>query len=406
VPQVAPVETIRGVFPALLREHAGRPVAYFDGPGGTQVPRQVVDAVTRHLVHHNANRRWAYPSSAETDAQVDAARRGMADFLGCHPADVIFGPNMTTLTFHLSRAVGRTLGRGDEVVVTRLDHLANVWPWKALEAERGVRVREVRFEPSDGTLDLGALDGAITSRTRVVAVGWASNALGTVTNLLPVVERARSVGAMTFVDAVHAAAHLLPAVRALGCDFLACSPYKIYGPHAGVLYARAELVDDLDVPRLPCSPQDAPERFETGTGSFEAMAGTLAAVDFLASLSAGGTRRERLGTVYAELHRRGEGLLARMWAGLEEMPGVKLYGPPPGSRRTPTLAFTVAGRDARSVAEHLAEAHAVFVSHGHFYAAHVTEDLGVETGLVRAGCACYTTEEEVDRLIQGVAELL
>jgi len=405
VRRVEPVEAIRTAFPALLREHEGRPVAYFDGPGGTQVPRQVVDAMSRHLIHHNANRRWAYPTSAETDAAVASARQGMADFLGCHLSDVIFGSNMTTLTFHLSRALGPTLGSGDEIVVTRLDHLANVSPWKSLGAERGARVREVRFDPSDGTLDLQDLDAAITTRTRVVAVGWASNALGTVTNLLPVVERARSVGALSFVDAVHAAAHLLPAARALGCDFLACSPYKLYGPHAGVLYARSELLDELDVPRLPCAPQDAPERFETGTGNFEAMAGTLAAVDFLASLSEGESRRQRLGATYAELHRRGEELLARMWVGLEELSCVTLYGPPPRGRRTPTLAFTVAGHDARSVARHLAERHGVFVSHGHFYAAHVTEDLGVETGLVRAGCACYTTDEEVERLVRGVAEL-
>jgi selenocysteine lyase/cysteine desulfurase len=237
-------------------------------------------------------------------------------------------------------------------------------------------------------------------------VGWASNALGTVTNLVPVVEWARSVGALTFVDGVHAAAHLLPAARATGCDFLACSPYKFYGPHAGVLYARAELVDDLDVPRLPCAPQAAPDRLEMGTASFEALAGTLAAVEFLASLSEGETRRERLGRTYAELHRRGETLLAQLWRGLETLAGVKLHGPPPEGSRTPTLAFTVAGREARSVAAHLADEHGVFVSHGHFYAAHVAEDLGVETGLVRAGCACYTTEEEIGRLIQGVAELV
>ena len=191
----------------------------------------------------------------------------------------------------------------------------------------------------------------------------------------------------------------------MGCDFLACSPYKIYGPHAGVLYARAELVDELDAPRLPCAPQSAPERLETGTASFEALAGTLAAVDFLASLSEGETRRERLGSTYAELHLRGEKLFAELWRGLEALPGVKLHGPRPGGPRTPTLAFTVAGREARSVAAHLADEHGVFVSHGHFYAAHVTEDLGVETGLVRAGCACYTTDEEVDRLVAGVRDI-
>lgn len=403
--RVAPVAEIRGHFPALQRAEAGRPIAYFDGPGGTQVPRQVADAVADYLLRHNANRRWAYPSSAETDATVTGARDAMADLLGCRAEDVVFGANMTTLTYHLSRTLGRTLGPGDEIVVTRLDHLANVAPWTALEAERGVTVLDVPFRLADGTLELGALLTSITERTRIVAIGWASNALGTVTDLAPVVARAKEVGALTFVDGVHSVPHLLPAVRALGCDFLACSPYKFYGPHAGVLYAPAELVDALDVPRLSCAPQVAPERFETGTGSFEAMAGTTAVVDFLASLADGASRRERLGRAYAAFHERGEALLKRMWHGLDAIPGVRLYGPPPGAPRTPTLSFTVNGHEARAVAAHLSSKYGVFVSHGHFYAAHVAEDLGITGGLVRAGCACYTTTDEVDRLVEGVSAL-
>lgn len=403
-PRMASVQEIRAAFPALAREHAGWPVAYFDGPGGTQVPRSVADAITEHLLHHNGNRRWAYPTSAETDAAVEEARGAMADLLGCTADDVAFGPNMTTLAYHLSRTLGRAMEPGDEVVVTRLDHLANVSPWRALEAERGVVVREVPFHPEDGTLDVDAYQAALGPRTRLVALGWASNALGTVTNLLPLLEDAKAVGARTFVDGVHSVAHLLPAARALGCDFLACSPYKFYGPHAGVLYAPAELMDEMDPPRLPCAPQAAPERFETGTQSHEDMAGITATVDFLAGLAEGGTRRERLGRAYAVLHARGEVLLERMWAGLGGLEKVRLHGPPPGHARTPTLAFTVEGRDARSVASHLSSRHGVFVSHGSFYAAHVPGDLGVTEGLVRAGCMCYTTEEEVDRLIAGVAE--
>lgn len=405
VADVRSVEEIRGDFPALEREHAGHPVAYFDGPGGTQVPRGVVDAIADHLLHHNGNRRWAHPSSAETDAAVARGRAAMADLLGCRPADVVFGPNMTTLTYHVSRSVGRRMEPGDEIVVTRLDHLANVSPWRALEAERGVVVREVPFRPGDGTLDTEAYARLLGPRTKLVALGWASNALGTVTNLVPLLERARAVGALTFVDAVHAVPHMLPAARAMGCDFLACSPYKFYGPHAGVLYAPAELLDGLDVPRLPCAPAVAPERFETGTQSHEDMAGCAAAVEFLASLAGGATRRARLGRSYAAFHARGEVLLARMWDGLSALPRVTLYGPPPGQPRTPTVSFAVAGHDARKVAAHLSGRHGVFVSHGHFYAAHVPEDLGVEGGLVRAGCACYTTPEEVDRLVEGVAEL-
>ncbi|HKJ02195.1 MAG TPA: cysteine desulfurase-like protein [Longimicrobiales bacterium] len=404
-PRLSSLKEIRAAFPALQRVHAGLPVAYFDGPGGTQVPQRVVDAMADHLVHHNGNRRWAYPASAETDHAVEAARQAMADLLGCGPGDVVFGPNMTTLTYHLSRALGSTLVPGDEIVVTRLDHLANVSPWKALEAERGVVVREVPFRVEDGTLDTDAFEAALGSRTRLVALGWASNALGTISNLVPLLEQAKAVGARTFVDGVHAVPHLLPAARAMGCDFLACSPYKFYGPHAGALYVPAELLDALDVPRLPCAPQVAPERFETGTQNHEALAGVTATVDFLASLAGGDTRRERLGRAYAVLHARAEELVARLWEGLGSMSGVTLYGPPPGQPRTPTVSFTVSGHDARAVAAHLSDKHGVFLSHGHFYAAHVPRDLGVADGLVRAGCACYTTSDEVDRLVAGVAEL-
>ncbi len=399
------VDDIRTAFPALERIHAGHPVAYFDGPGGTQVPRVVADAITDHLLHHNGNRRWAYPTSAETDAVVEEARQAMADLLGCHASDVSFGPNMTTLTYHLSRTLGRRLGPGDEIVVTRLDHLANVSPWEALGAERGATVREVPFRVEDGTLDVEAFEAALNRHTRVVALPWASNALGTVTDVAPLIEMAHALGAWTVVDAVHAAPHVLPAARALGCDFLTCSPYKFYGPHSGVMFAPSELLDDLDVPRLPCAPQAAPERFETGTQSHEDMAGITAAVDFLASLAEGGSRRERLEAAYAGLHIRGEALFAQMWDGLSALAGVTMYGPGPGRPRTPTLSFTVDGHDARAVAAHLSENHGVFVSHGSFYATHVPEDLGVSGGLVRAGCVCYTTADEVDRLVVGVREL-
>ena len=400
------VEEIRALFPALEREHAGRPVAYFDGPGGTQVPRTVAEAVAHHLLHHNGNRNWGYPTSVETDRAVADARSAMADLLGCRPGDVAFGPNMTTLTYHLSRTLGRTMSPGDEIVVTRLDHFANVAPWKALETERGVVVREVPFHPEDGTLDTDAYEAMLGPRTRLVALGWASNALGTVTNLLPLLEQAKAVGARTFIDAVHSAPHLLPAVRAMGCDFLACSPYKFYGPHAGVLYAPAELMDEMDPPRLSCAPQGAPERFETGTQCHEDMPGIVAAVDFLAGVVDGGTRRERLGRGYALLHDRGERLLARLWHGLAAIPGVRLFGPPPGMPRTPTLSFVCEGRHGRAVADHLWSRHALFLSSGSFYAAYVPGDLGVDGPLVRAGCMAYTTEEEVDRLVEGVRDVM
>lgn len=401
------IEQIRSRFPALARREAGHPVAYFDGPGGTQVADWAVEAMTDYLLHHNANTHWAYASSAETDAVVLQARETLADFLGCAATEVAFGASMTTLTYHFTRGLGRDLASGDEVVVTRLDHQANVGPWQALAAERGVTLRTVPFLPDTGTLDMDALRDALGPRTRWVAVGAASNALGTVSPVAEISALARDARARVFVDAVHYAPHALVDVHALGADALACSPYKFYGPHMGVLYVDEELQRRVDVPRLEPAGHEPPERLETGTLSHEGMAGSAAAVDFLASLGTGETRRDRLESAFARLHERGEELLARLWQGLEALDGVALYGPGPGRPRTPTVAFTVAGSPARDVTAHLSDRHGVFTSHGDFYATTVVEDLGLEPhGLVRAGCACYTSEEEVDRLVAGVAELL
>jgi cysteine desulfurase family protein (TIGR01976 family) len=404
---VLDIPDIRARFPALQRVEAGYPAAYFDGPGGTQVVQSVVDAMSDYLVHHNANTHWAYATSAETDALILRSRQALADFLACSPDEVAFGANMTTLTFHFTRALGRGLEQGDEVVVTRLDHQANVGPWQALARDRGITVREVPFRREDGTLDLDALRAAMGERTRWVAVGAASNALGTITPMGPVAEMVREVGARLFVDAVHFAPHELVDVQAMGADALACSPYKFYGPHMGVLFVREELQRSLDVPRLAPAGDQPPELLETGTLSHEGMVGSAAAVDFFASLGSGVDRRTRLVSAFAALHARGESLLERLWSGLESMDGVTLYGPRPGSPRTPTVGFTVAGHPAEAVTAHLSDRHGVFTSHGDFYASTVVEDLGLAPhGLVRTGCACYTTEEEIDRLLAGVAELL
>jgi cysteine desulfurase family protein (TIGR01976 family) len=400
------IAAIRACFPALDRREAGHPAAYFDGPGGTQAPRRVGEAMLDYLYHHNANTHWSYATSAETDALLAAARETLADFLGCEAREVSFGQNMTTLTFHLTRALGRDLGAGDEIVVTRLDHQANVGPWKALARERGVTVREVRFDPTDGTLDREAFASALTPRTRWVALGAASNAIGTVNDVSDLAALARESGARVFVDAVHFAPHGRIDVSALGVDALACSPYKFYGPHAGVLYVRADLQETLDVPRLVCGGSEPPELLETGTLSHEAIVGSAAAVEFLASLGEGPDRRSRLDTAFHALHERGESLVRRLWDGLDAVPGVRLYGPPPGRPRTPTVGFTVAGHDAEAVTAHLSRHEGIFTSHGDFYATTVIEDLGAGPhGLVRAGCACYTTEDEVDRLVAGVAAL-
>ena len=400
--KVAPVEAIRAYFPALARRHGGKPVAYFDGPGGTQVPREVVDAMADYLLHHNANTHWSYPTSAETDAAIAGARQALADFFNASPREVALGNNMTTLTFHVSRALGRKWGPSDEVVVTELDHQANVAPWHALAKERGVTIRTVPFDPKTGELVWGELERAVTAKTRLVAIGAASNALGTVSAVRDAARLAHAKGALCYVDAVHFAAHKVIDVKALECDFLACSPYKFYGPHTGVLYARAEVMQALDVPKLDPAPDTIPDRVETGTQNHEGIVGAGAAVEFLASLASGATRRERLVRTMTALHTRGDTLLARLWDGLTAIPGVRCYGPPPGRPRTPTVSFVVAGVPSTTVAQSLAQ-DGVFASNGNFYATTVVERLGhSQDGLVRAGCASYTTEEEVDRLLDGV----
>ena len=395
---------VRAGFPALARVYRGHPVAYFDGPGGTQVPRAVVDAMEDYLYHHNANTHWPYPTSEETDAFIAEARLALADFLGALPTEIAFGANMTTLTFHLARALGRAWGPGDTVVITELDHHANVAPWRALERERGISVATVPLIPATGRLDWERLEQLLVAGPRLLAIGAASNALGTVTDVGRAAALARQAGALTFVDAVHFAPHHLVDVNEIGCDFLACSAYKFYGPHIGILFGKEALLGKLDVPKLAPAPETAPERLETGTQNHEGMVGATAAVDFLASLGSGATRRARLASGYADLHARGQELLHRMWSGLSSIAGVTLYGPEPASPRTPTVAFTVAGKTADAVARHLADL-GVFVSCGDFYATTVVERLGLPDGLIRAGCACYTTDEEVDRLIEGVRDL-
>lgn len=401
-------EEIRTHFPALQRQHNGYPVAYFDGPGGTQVPRQVVEAMNDYLFHHNANTHWAYPTSAETDALLAAARETLADFFNCAPDEVSFGANMTTITFHVARALGRAYGPGDEIVITELDHHANNAPWQALATERGVKIRTVRLLTETGQLDWDDLASKLNSKTKVLAIGAASNALGTINDLRRATKLAHAAGALIYVDAVHYAPHELVDVQALNCDFLACSAYKFYGPHIGVLYGKRALLEWLDVPKLEPAPDEAPERLETGTQNHEGIVGAAAAVNFLASLSeraAAAPRRERLVSAFATLHERGQALVTQLWNGLQAIDGVTVFGPTPDEARTPTVSFIVNNVPATAVAQRLG-ARGVFASHGDFYALTVIERLGQrEHGVVRAGCACYTTAEEVERLLDGVRQL-
>ena len=399
------VDEIRAEFPALERIHNNLPVAYFDGPGGTQVPRAVVEVMAEYLYHHNANTHWAYPTSEETDIAIETAREACADFLNSSPREIAFGANMTTLTFHLARALAGKFATGDEIVVTELDHHANVAPWRRIAEERGLIVRLVKMVPETGQLDWKVFERSVTKKTKLIAVGAASNALGTINDLPRATALARSVGALVFVDAVHYVPHALVDVRKMDCDFLGMSAYKFYGPHIGVLFGKQHLLESINFPKLIPAPDDPPENVETGTQNQEGMVGAGAAIDSLAALISGGSRREMLEVVYEELHHRSATLARRLWEGLRNIKGITLYGPPPTEPRTPTISFTVAGVKSTDVARQLAQ-RGLFLSHGDFYAATVVErlDLGPE-GLVRAGCACYTTAEEIERLLEGVTEI-
>lgn len=403
--QISSVDEIRKQFPALERIYNGFPVAYFDGPGGTQVPRLVVESMSDYLYHHNANTHWNYPTSAETDAAIERSREICAEFLNASPTEIAFGNNMTTLTMHLSRALGLQWGAGDEIVVTELDHHANIDPWLRLERERGVSVRLVRMNVETGELEWGDLERFITSKTKLVAIGAASNALGTINDVEQAVRLAHGVGALAFVDAVHYAPHALIDVKSIDCDFLAMSAYKFYGPHTGVLFGKQHLLEKIDFPRLLPAPDYAPENVETGTQNQEGMVGAAAAVDFLASLTTSGTRRQRLDQAFSEMHVRNSTLTRKLWTALTSLDGVRVYGPSPDKPRTPTISFTIDNVRSSDAARQLSEK-GLFLSHGDFYAATVITRLGLEPeGLLRAGCACYTTADEVDRLIEAVRVL-
>ncbi len=405
-PGIATVDAIRAQFPALSRYEGPYPVAYFDGPGGTQVSSRVVDAMSDYLLHHNANTHWAYPTSAETDALLDNARVVMADFLGASAGEISFGANMTTILFHIARAIGRTLAPGDEIIVTELDHHANIAPWQALARERGAVLRWIPLDLTTFRHEAGALERLLSPRTKVVAIGAASNILGTVSDVRALVATARAAGAITVVDAVHLAPHARIDVRTIDADFVLCSAYKFYGPHIGVCYGRHDATAALDLPRLEPAPDFVPECLETGTQNHEGIVGAAAAVEFFASLAPdGGSRRERLDAAMQGLHEASDRLCTQLWTGLAEIQGVTMYGPPPDTARTPTISFHVRGHPSEQVARRLAP-RGVFVSHGDFYASTVARRIGLaEEGLVRAGCACYTTADEVARLVEGIRDV-
>ena len=407
------VEALRRKFPALAIEDGGRPVALFDGPGGTQVPESVIAAIGGYYRTSNANHDGPFLTSRRSDASVHEAHQAMADMLGAASADEIkFGANMTSLTFHVSRSIGATMAPGDEIVVTILDHEGNVGPWKAIAADRGLVVRTVDIRESDVTLDLATLDAVLGPRTKLVAVGWASNAVGTINPVAEIVGRAHAVGAWTYLDAVHAAPHVPIDVRAIETDFLACSTYKFFGPHAGVLYGRAEILDGLPAYKL----RPAEDRFETGTGNFEGLAGVTAAVDYLADVGVafggageGAPRRERLLAGMGAIRAYEMDLYRRLADGLEAIPGLTMYGISDRARfgeRTPTAALRLAGLAPRDVAAALG-AEGIAVWDGDFYATGLIERLGLADrgGVVRIGLTHYNTTGEIDRLVDALGQI-
>src|SRR5664279_566812 len=407
------VDALRREVPALAVQQDGRTLAYFDGPGGTQVPQRVIDAVVGYYASSNANDGGAFLTSERSDVVVRSARAAIADFLGAaSPDEIKFGQNMTSLTFHVSRSIGATLQPGDEILVTTLDHEANVGPWRAMAADRGLTVRAVDIRPDDVTLDLADLERQLNPRTRLVAVGYASNAVGTINPVAEIVQRAHAFGALTYVDAVHYAPHGPIDVQALGTDFLVCSTYKFFGPHLGVLYGRAEVLDRLPAYKV----RPAHDRFQTGTQSFESIAGAGAAVEYIASIGSRfgsvegeATRRVQLRAGMLAIKAHETNLFARLLDGLERIPGVRIFGiidPDRLAERTPTVSITLEGTTPRAAAEALGR-RGITAWDGDFYAQGLIERLGqAETGgVLRLGIVHYNTAAEIDRLVEALAEI-
>jgi cysteine desulfurase family protein (TIGR01976 family) len=407
------VEWARAQFPALQQTVNGQPAVFFDAPGGTQVPQRVIDAISQYLATSNANTHGAFLTSERTDRVYSGAHVAMADFFNCDPDEVVFGANMTTLTFALSRSIGRDLKSGDELLVTQLDHDANVSPWVALE-ERGAKVRTADIKPADCTLDMFDLQAKVRRSTRLVAVGYAANAVGTINDVAEVVRLAHGVGALAFVDAVHFAPHGLIDVRALDCDFLACSAYKFFGPHVGVLYGKREHLQRLRPHKLRACTEQLPDRWESGTQNHEGMAGTIAAIDYLADLGRHhvpgvGNRREALAAAYEVVAQHERELAERLIRGLLEISGLSFYGikdPAKFDQRTPTVAVRMEGYTPHELAEQLGQ-RGIFTWDGNYYAVDLVERLGVQKdgGMLRIGLAHYNTAEEVDRVLQELRAL-
>src|ERR1022692_3634356 len=404
------LDWVRSQFPALAQSVAGHPAVFLDGPGGTQVPQRVIDAMTHYLARNNANTGGAYHTSRNTDRMIAEARSAMSDFLNCDADEIVFGQNMTTLTFAISRAFGRELGPGDEIVLTLLDHDANFSPWKALE-EKGVTIRAVRFNEEDCTLDMNDLGAKIGPRTKLVAVGYASNAVGTINEVAEVVRLARRAGALSYIDAVHYAPHGPIDVHALHCDFLVCSTYKFFGPHMGVLYGKREHLKKLRPYKVRPNTDNIPNCWEWGTLNHECIAAIQACVDYWEDLGrhanpAVTTRRAAILAAHEAIHSHERKMMEKMIAGLLAVPGLKLYGitdPRRFENRCATFVVRIEGHTPLELATKLGE-RGFFTWDGNDYALNLTEQLDVERlgGFLRIGLVHYNTFEEVQSLLDAL----
>ncbi len=406
---------VRSQFPSLAQIVNGHPAAFLDGPGGTQVPHRVIDAISDYLRRDNANTGGAYDTSRRTDNMIAEARSAMADFLHCGADEIAFGPNMTTLTYAMSRAIGRDLNAGDEIVVTRLDHDANVSPWLQIAEDRGVTVRWAAIHDADCTLDMDDLASKINSKTKLVATGYASNAVGTINLVKEIVKLAHAVGALAYIDAVHYGPHGLIDVAALDCDFLVCSTYKFFGPHMGVLFGKRERLQRLRPYKVRPNTNAIPNCWEWGTLNHECIAGIAACVEYLADLGRRvrpevSTRRKAIEAAYEAIHEHERVLLQRTMTGLLKIPGLKIYGindPARFHERCATLAIRIEGHTPLEVATKLGD-RGFFTWDGNYYALNLTEHLDVEKsgGFLRIGLVHYNTVEEVDRLLAALHEIV
>ncbi len=403
---------VRSQFPSLKTQVNGQTAAFLDGPAGTQVTTQVIAAIQNYLMKSNANTGGVFSTSQRSDEMIANTRATMADFFHCDPDEVVFGQNMTTLTFALSRAIGRELGSGDEILLTTLDHDANFSPWKALE-EKGVKIQVADIREEDCTLDLEDLKSKLNHRTRLVALGYASNAVGTINPVAEITRLAHAAGAMTFIDAVHYAPHRLTDVKELDCDFLVCSPYKFFGPHMGTLFGKREHLERFQPYKLRPSHDQTPNRWETGTLAHELIAGIGAAVEYIAdvgrhSVPTAKTRREALAAAYRITVAYERRLIAKLIEGLETIPSVRIYGitdPKRFEERCSTLSLRIGDHPPEAIAEFLAE-RGIFTWNGNYYALNLTERLQLEQkgGMLRIGLVHYNTLEEVERLLCALCE--